>query len=151
MWTGWTDSLSYFCGYFTPCTNRWHDFLTPFLDVNKYSMSTVFFLAQLGQWCHSGVFIVNFEHISHLVLVFLLLTLGCNCRLGLCQFGLSLLKFKEILNRNAWSNCWDRKEFVIAMLHKYSFGYCHEKKGSEITSNFKRRLRVGCTVYFMKY
>ena len=28
------------------------------------------------QWCHSGVFIVNFEHISHLVLVFLLLTLS---------------------------------------------------------------------------
>ena len=28
------------------------------------------------QWRRSGVFIVNFEHISHLVLVFLLLTLG---------------------------------------------------------------------------
>ena len=28
------------------------------------------------QWCRSGVFIVNFEHISHLVLVFLLLNLG---------------------------------------------------------------------------
>ena len=27
------------------------------------------------QWRHSGIFIVNFEHISHLVLVFLLLTL----------------------------------------------------------------------------
>ena len=27
------------------------------------------------QWRHSGVFIVNFEHISHLILVFLLLTL----------------------------------------------------------------------------
>ena len=27
-------------------------------------------------WCRSGVFIVNFEHISHLVLVFLLLTLS---------------------------------------------------------------------------
>ena len=26
------------------------------------------------QWRHSGIFIVNFEHISHLVLVFLLLT-----------------------------------------------------------------------------
>ena len=26
------------------------------------------------QWCRSGVFIVNFKHISHLVLVFLLLT-----------------------------------------------------------------------------
>ena len=27
-------------------------------------------------WRHSGVFIVNFEHISHLVLDFLLLTLN---------------------------------------------------------------------------
>ena len=26
------------------------------------------------QWCHSGAFIVNFEHISHHALVFLLLT-----------------------------------------------------------------------------
>ena len=30
------------------------------------------------QWGHSGVFIVNFEYISHLVLVFLLLTLNIN-------------------------------------------------------------------------
>ena len=28
------------------------------------------------QWCRSGVFTVNFEHISHLVLVILLLTLN---------------------------------------------------------------------------
>ena len=28
------------------------------------------------QWRHSGIFIVNFEHISHLVLVFLFLTLS---------------------------------------------------------------------------
>ena len=28
------------------------------------------------QWCRSGIFIVNFEHISHLALVFLLLTLS---------------------------------------------------------------------------
>ena len=32
------------------------------------------------QWRRSSAFIVNFEHISHLVLVFLLLT--CKCRLG---------------------------------------------------------------------
>ena len=31
-------------------------------------------------WRHSGVFIINFEHISHFILVFLLLT--CNCWLG---------------------------------------------------------------------
>ena len=29
-----------------------------------------------GQWHRSGIFIVNFEHISYLVLVFLLLTLS---------------------------------------------------------------------------
>ena len=28
------------------------------------------------QWRHSGVFIVNYEHISHLALVFLLLILS---------------------------------------------------------------------------
>ena len=31
---------------------------------------------ELRQWCRSGVFIVNFEHISHFVLVFLLFTLS---------------------------------------------------------------------------
>ena len=30
----------------------------------------------IGQWRRSSIFIVNFEHISHLVLVFLLLTLS---------------------------------------------------------------------------
>ena len=30
---------------------------------------------KVNHWRRSGVFIVNFEHISHLVLVFLLLTL----------------------------------------------------------------------------
>ena len=29
-----------------------------------------------GHWCRSGIFIVNFEHNSHRVLVFLLLTLS---------------------------------------------------------------------------
>ena len=28
------------------------------------------------QWCRSGVFMVNFEHILHVVLMFLLLTLN---------------------------------------------------------------------------
>ena len=28
------------------------------------------------QWCRSGVFIVNFQHVSHVVLAFLLLTLN---------------------------------------------------------------------------
>ena len=40
------------------------------LKFNKFNTRT------RCQWHHSGVFIVNFEHISHLVLVFLLLTLN---------------------------------------------------------------------------
>ena len=36
-----------------------------------------------SQWRRSSVFIVNFEHISPFVLAFLLLTLTCNCWLGI--------------------------------------------------------------------
>ena len=36
-------------------------------------------------WHRSGVFIVNFEHISHVILVFLLLNLKGNSRLGYRQ------------------------------------------------------------------
>ena len=35
------------------------------------------------QWRRSGVFIVNFEHISHLPIMFLLLTLSSKCWLGM--------------------------------------------------------------------
>ena len=35
-----------------------------------------------GQWRRSGVFIVNFEHILHFVLVFLLLTLSMQMSAG---------------------------------------------------------------------
>ena len=40
-------------------------------------------------WCRSGVFIVNFEHISHFILVFLLLTLRREMPTGimLSRFG----------------------------------------------------------------
>ena len=37
---------------------------------------------KLRQWCRSGFLIVNFEHISHLVLVFLLLTLKMKLLVG---------------------------------------------------------------------
>ena len=40
-----------------------------------------------------GIFIVNSEHISHLVLVFLLLTLNINCRLGLMPVFLFVFSF----------------------------------------------------------
>ena len=36
----------------------------------------------LSHWHRSGVFIVNFEHVSHLVLVFLLLTLNMQLTAG---------------------------------------------------------------------
>ena len=38
---------------------------------------------ELRHWRRSGVFTVNFGHISHIVLVFLLLTLNSDCWLGL--------------------------------------------------------------------
>ena len=47
------------------------------------------------QWRHSGVFIVNFEHILHLVLVFLLLTLNMYLPGGTYVFY-ELLFFKFI-------------------------------------------------------
>ena len=34
------------------------------------------------QWRRSGIFIINFEHISHVVLVFLLLTLNMQLQAG---------------------------------------------------------------------
>ena len=37
------------------------------------------------QWRRSGIFIVNFEHISHLVLVFLLLTLSRQMPAGIAD------------------------------------------------------------------
>ena len=43
--------------------------------------------------CRSGVFIVNFEHISHLVLVFLLLTLNMQLPAG----KLVLVRFVQFI------------------------------------------------------
>ena len=45
------------------------------LKCEIYSKLTIK-IPERRQWRSSGVFIVNFEHISHLVLVFLLLTLS---------------------------------------------------------------------------
>ena len=38
-------------------------------------------------WHHSGVFVVNFEHISHFVLMFLLLTLTRQLQIGICSLN----------------------------------------------------------------
>ena len=43
---------------------------------SKLTIETVEHGVKYDQWRHSGVFIVSFEHISHLVLMFLLLTLS---------------------------------------------------------------------------
>ena len=52
------------------------------------------------QWCRSGVFIVNFEHISYLVLAFLLLTLSRYMRTGL------ILRFAYWkIDVQIWDNC----------------------------------------------
>ena len=52
------------------------------------------------QWRCSGIFIVNFGHISHLVLVFLLLTLAGKYRLGTLagKFKLVIKTFVNALN-----------------------------------------------------
>ena len=50
---------------------------TPDLDVSQPPVTCAkLTLETLERWRRSGVFIVNFEHISHLGLVFLLLTLS---------------------------------------------------------------------------
>ena len=49
------------------------------------------------QWPHSGVFIVNFEHISHLILVFLLLTLNMELLTGIILPGYLASNFHFIL------------------------------------------------------
>ena len=47
------------------------------LTIQKHQNVVMVFLSlALNIWCLSGIFIVNFEHVSHLFLVFLLLTLN---------------------------------------------------------------------------
>ena len=50
------------------------------------------------QWRRSGVFIVNFEHISHLVLVFLLFTLNKYLPAGIWLF---------------WKKCYIEKRYIL--------------------------------------
>ena len=52
------------------------------------------------QWRRSGVFVVNFEHIPHLALVFLLLTL--NMQLPI-EINVIELEVKNQLNRSSFS------------------------------------------------
>ena len=63
------------------CGNNGNEFSFPLaqpaLTCSKLTIETLEQgVKKWRQWRRSGVFIVNFEHISHLVLVFLLLTLN---------------------------------------------------------------------------
>ena len=67
---------------------------------------------------HSGVFIVNFEHISHLVLVLLLVTLNMQLPAGMCI----------ILSRVTFQNeqpCFSKKKIktfsLVPSTHKFVF------------------------------
>ena len=51
-------------------------------------------------WCRSGVFIVNFEYISHVVLVFRLLTLKKQCRMGTVNQQMQRTIFLKVLRIN---------------------------------------------------
>ena len=51
---------------------------------------------QWRQWRRFGIFIVNFEHISHLVLVFLLLTLNRSVPAGKVFVLISIHIFQKL-------------------------------------------------------
>ena len=55
------------------------EYVWPFCEIDAKKIKIIaskYSLFKRRQWCHSGIFIVNFEHISSLFLVFLLLTLN---------------------------------------------------------------------------
>ena len=66
------------------------------------------------QWCRSGVFIVNFEHMSHLVLVFLLLTLNTWLTAGI---SLECFRNQESFVLNYFEE--DRKSFVYICIRNF--------------------------------
>ena len=73
------------------------DFVVSFLIMFKLAIETLKTKLKIKtpeqcQWCLSAVFIVNLEHISHLALVLLLLTLN-----SYMPAGLSLKLFKLLL------------------------------------------------------
>ena len=94
------------------------------------------------QWRHSGIFIINFEHISHLLLVFLLLTLN----------------FKLPTRRRSWKNttrrieyscrrfvqCYQRLELKFARIIKWYF--CDEKNCSKMETDLIVTSREASTI-----
>ena len=72
----------------------------------EISSKSIIKTSERRQWCRSGVFIVNFEHISRTVLLFLLLTLNKNMTAGRVQqesiFGVTQLSFFDIKTQMRW-------------------------------------------------
>ena len=70
------------------------------------------------QWHYIGVFIINFEHISHLVLVFLLLILSKYMPTGNCikvnSYELKLLRLD--ISPGVWMLTWRNvhRTFLVA-------------------------------------
>ena len=77
------------------------------------------------QWHRSGVFIINFDHISHLVLVFLLLTLNEHAIAGwvLC-LKTNLVTYKTgmvynpsvVFALNVFTPSFELMEFIVAFI-----------------------------------
>ena len=65
------------------------------------------------QWRRSGVFIVNFEHISHLGLVFLLLTCTCSPK----------IMFLHVKGGSPFNEC-ESHDSKIRSLSMRSISYC---------------------------
>ena len=87
-------------------------FCTPLLKVNNRNTRNkteicselIIKTPERHYWCLSGVFIVNFEHISYLVILFLLLTLS-----------MSLPAAKQDTFDHFWTDTW------LAFYHLYRF------------------------------
>ena len=81
LYKGKEDTLGYWELYGTEINrsdseNRWVNSQEVDKTTRRYRWNAVWTDKTNGQWRRSGIFIVNFEHISHLILVFLLLTLS---------------------------------------------------------------------------
>ena len=63
--------------------------------LRRGNFSRFIFKKPITKWHRSGIFIVNFEHVSHLVLVFLFLTLNMQLPAGVTCTLKELLKTLE--------------------------------------------------------
>ena len=70
----------------------------PAFTCSKLTIETLELGVKYVQWRCSGIFIVNFEHISYLVLVFLLLTLNMLLPAGASCFCNKAMCFKMLIH-----------------------------------------------------